>query len=163
MSDLIQNWKKQKSSSSPAQDKKLKKQLQKHKGKALDKFVAQLHEQVFEQIDCLDCANCCTGIPPLVNNTDVSRIAKKLGMANADFEAQYITIDEDGDQVMNQSPCPFLLEDKHCSIYEFRPKACRTYPHTDEHFSSNLAYHVTNKSYCPATFHILERLQLSLP
>ena len=117
MSNLIENWRKQKDSQLPHQKKILKK-LKRHQGKSLDKFAAQVHEEVFEQLDCLDCANCCTGIPPLVNNTDVSRIAKKLGLSNAKFEAQYLTIDEDGDQVMNQSPCPFLLADEHCSIYE---------------------------------------------
>jgi Fe-S-cluster containining protein len=162
MSNLIENWRKQKDSHLPHQ-KKLLKKLKRHKGKSLDKFAVQVHEEVFEQLDCLDCANCCTGIPPLVNSTDVNRIAKKLGLSNAKFEAQYLTIDEDGDQVMNQSPCPFLLADKHCSIYEFRPKACRTYPHTDEQFSSNLNYHVTNTQYCPATFHILERLKNAIP
>ncbi|MEZ5067203.1 MAG: YkgJ family cysteine cluster protein [Bacteroidia bacterium] len=32
--------------------------------------------------------------------------------------------------VLKKSPCPFLLDDNHCSIYSIRPQACREYPHT---------------------------------
>ncbi len=162
MSKLIEDWQSQKQNYQK-QHKKLAKKLKTHRGKPLDRLATALDKEVFEQIDCLDCANCCTGLPPIVNKTDVSRIAKKIGLSVADFQVQYLTLDEDKDTVMKQSPCPFLLENRHCSIYEFRPKACREYPHTAERFSSNLAYHATNSLYCPATFHLLERLKNSIP
>lgn len=161
MEDLIQIWQNKKHSVEQA-NKKLVKNLKQHQSKRLDSFVAELHEQVFQQIDCLNCAGCCSGLNPIINTTDASRIAKKLGISTSIFERDYLTIDEDGDTVLKGSPCPFLLEDKRCSIYEFRPKACREYPHTETNFSKNLNYHATNALYCPATFHILERLKKSI-
>lgn len=162
MQDLIQTWR-QKKNSKTKENKKFVQKLRQHKGKRLDKFAAQIHDAVFQQIDCLDCAGCCTGLPPIVNKTDSHRIAKKLGLSTADFEAEYLTVDEDGDTVMQTTPCVFLLADNKCSIYEFRPKACREYPHTDLDFSKNLSYHVTNAQHCPATFHILEQLKKNVP
>lgn len=162
MTDLIKEWE-HKKQNQLQKNKKFVKKVRQHSGKRLDKFAAELHDRVFEQIDCLDCAGCCTGIPPIVNATDSARIAKKLGYSLSQFEAEYLTVDEDGDTVMQTTPCPFLLSDNYCSIYEFRPKACREYPHTDANFSKNLSYHATNTLYCPATFHILEQLKKSIP
>jgi len=160
MSRLIESWKRKKDNTSY---KKLKKKLKRERGKSLDRFATEMDKAVFEEIDCLDCANCCKGIPPIVNKTDAQRIAKKLGLSTAAFSEKHLTVDEDGDTVMNQSPCPFLLEDNKCSIYEFRPKACREYPHTATDFSAHIDYHITNAAYCPATFHILERIEQGLP
>ncbi|BDS09849.1 YkgJ family cysteine cluster protein [Aureispira anguillae] len=162
MEDYIQIWKNKKEHSKKA-IKKFVNKLQQHRGKHLDRFAASVHETVFQKIDCLDCAGCCTGLPPIVNKTDAQRIAKKLGLSLADFEQEYLTVDEDQDTVMKQTPCPFLLEDNKCTIYEFRPKACREYPHTDVNFSKNLTYHAKNALYCPATFHILEALKKGIP
>ncbi len=96
----------------------------------------------------------------MVNRTDSRRIAKFMKMSLSSFENQYLTQDDDGDQVMKLSPCPFLQPDHYCSIYEVRPKACRDYPHTDgQQFTKNLRLHVQNSHYCPAVFHILENLK----
>lgn len=163
MPDLIEEWRKKKGHIGK-KHKKFTRKLAQHKGKQLNRLGDQLHEKVFSQIDCLDCANCCTSIPPIVNKTDTARIAKHLNMKVADFEANYLRVDEDHDTVMNQSPCPFLLDDNACSIYEVRPKACREYPHTDQQeFSQNLGLHAQNALYCPAVFHILEMMEKSVP
>lgn len=162
MGNYIQTWKNKKDNSKKAV-KKFTNKLQQHRGKHLDNFASTIHDRVFQKIDCLACAGCCSGLPPIVNKTDAQRIAKKLGIPLATFERDYLTIDEDQDTVMQITPCIFLLEDNKCSIYEFRPKACREYPHTDSNFSKNLAYHAKNALYCPATFHILEELKKNVP
>ena len=38
--------------------------------------------------------------------------------------------DEDGDTVINQSPCPFLQSDNKSAVHDHRPTAYRQYPHT---------------------------------
>ncbi|MDC0231235.1 YkgJ family cysteine cluster protein [Aureispira] len=162
MKSLIKMWIDNKDSLNK-QNTKFVRKLKKHRGKHLDNFAANIHEQVFKKIDCLDCAGCCKGLPPIVNKTDTARIAKKLGLSVSDFKRDYLTIDEDNDPVMQISPCVFLLKNNKCSIYEFRPKACREYPHTNINFSKNLNYHATNSIYCPATFHILEALKKNVP
>ncbi len=143
-----------------AENKKLIKKLSKLKNKKLNEATEGLHDKIFEKIDCLDCANCCKSIPPIINETDSRRIAKYLGMKVTEFKDKYVTFDEDMDMVMNQSPCPFLEADNKCLIYEYRPKACREYPHTEDYeFTNHLKLHAINVHYCPAVFHILEELK----
>jgi len=118
-----------------------------------------IHNQVFEEMDCLQCANCCKSIPPIVSNRDVNRIARRLNLDKKTFVEQYITVDNDGDQVINSSPCPFLESDNKCKIYEDRPAACKAYPHSGEGmFYQNLSHHKRNAKYCPALLEILSRL-----
>ena len=161
--DSIEVWRKKKTAYKK-QNKKFIKQLQQHKGKRLDNYANELTEETFKKVDCLQCANCCSSIPPIVNKTDANRIAKHLKMKPAEFEEKYLRVDEDGDTVINTSPCPFLGEDNYCQIYEVRPKACREYPHTDaQQFSDNLHLHAPNAQYCPAVFHILEEMKKHIP
>jgi uncharacterized protein len=133
-------------------------QFKSRRGPELDRRAADLHEQTFARLDCLGCANCCKSIPPIVNRADASRIARHLRMTEGEFHARYLRRDEDGDTVINASPCPFLEQDNRCAIYEHRPRACRAYPHTDEDFSAQLGLHLRNIAYCPAVFRILEQL-----
>ena len=160
---MIEDWK-QKKENSLKHNKKFIRKLSQHKGKRLDRFAEELHEEAFSKISCLDCANCCSSIPPIVNKTDANRMAKHLGMKVAEFENQYLVVDEDGDTVINQSPCPFLQENNECLIYEARPRACREYPHTDaQQFSKRMHLHATNATYCPAVFYILEEMKKRVP
>ena len=155
---MIKDWKNRKTAVFNKQSKWLPK-LKQHKGKHLDRWADELDKAVFKELDCLDCANCCTSIPPMVSTKDAERLAKYLKLSNATFFNQYLVKDEDGDIVMNQSPCPFLESDNKCRVYDVRPKACRQYPHTGtKDFSKNLSLHFQNSVYCPAVFHILERM-----
>lgn len=157
--DLITEWKRKKDGAN-TENRAIVKRLRRRRGKALDQAADEAHAEVFSKINCLDCAGCCSGIPPIVNKTDVARISKKFGMKPAEFERQYLTEDEDGDTVMNTSPCPFLLPDRKCMIYDIRPKACRQFPHTDEmSFSRNIKLHAKNATVCPGVFHILRKLE----
>jgi len=119
----------------------------------------KIHEEVFNEIDCLQCANCCKSIPPIVSRRDIKRIAAHLNMKPKAFEEKYTRLDEDGDRVINASPCPFLQEDNACRIYDERPHACRAYPHTGNfEFRENISLHKRNVKYCPALFQILKRI-----
>ncbi len=142
------------------ENKKFLFQLTKQKLKEVASKANEVHDEVFERIDCLDCANCCKSIPPIVNQTDSRRIARYLKLSESLFFQKYLCKDEDGDTVINQSPCPFLESDNKCQIYEVRPKACREYPHTNNHeFVKNIRLHTQNTQYCPAVFHIVEKLK----
>lgn len=163
----MQEWKEDWASRAPhakERHKKLIKRLAKLKSnKNVNVAAGQIHDQVFSKVDCLECANCCTSIPPMINETDVRRISKSLGINSGEFKVRYVVFDDDGDMVMNESPCPFLGEGNKCEIYDIRPKACRQYPHTDGHeFSKYLQLHLINVQYCPAVFHILEKLDATL-
>ncbi len=136
------------------------KRLKKKKPKRLDKLVHALHYEAFAKFDCLDCANCCKTIGPRLTGKDIERLAKHLKMKPADFIGQYIQVDEDNDYVFKSHPCPFLLPDNYCMVYENRPKACTDYPHTDrKKFYQLLNLSHKNCEICPVVYSIIESLK----
>lgn len=142
-------------------NKKLAQALRKKKPKNLDSITQELHLEAFSHIDCLDCANCCKSISPIVTDKDIQRIAKHLRIRPAQMVEQYLLLDEEHDYVFRQQPCPFLGTDNYCSIYDVRPKACREYPHTDrEKFHQLLNLSVKNTSICPAVLEVFEGLEV---
>ncbi|MFM1877592.1 MAG: hypothetical protein RLZZ241_458 [Bacteroidota bacterium] len=144
--------------------RKFFKKLKAKPPKNLDILMQELHENEFRRTDCLDCANCCKTTGPLFMPTDVDRIAAHLRLKPGVFVQQYLRVDEDGDTVLQQLPCPFLDAQNYCLIYEVRPKACREYPHTDRkkfHQISELT--LRNTAICPAAFRIVEQLKKRLP
>lgn len=157
MSDsLLERWKQNRKSARYLAGLALKlKRLRKK-----DLHLAQkTHEEVFSEMDCLSCANCCKSIPPMLSSRDIKRIAKRLNLSPKAFSENYTLVDEDGDTVMNASPCPFLQDDNKCEIYEDRPSACRLYPHSGEQlFIQNLSHHKRNMKYCPGLLEIVRRL-----
>ncbi|MDH6310828.1 Fe-S-cluster containining protein [Dysgonomonas sp. PFB1-18] len=134
--------------------KKNKKRLTK-----MDLIVHDLHVRISEKIDCLSCANCCKTLGPALYDKDIERMAKALRMKPAEVMDAYLKIDEDGDYVFKTMPCPFLMPDNYCSIYEHRPKACREYPHTDrKKFEQIYKLTVKNTATCPIAYEVLSEL-----
>ncbi len=134
--------------------------LKKRKPTKLDGIVQELHEEAFDRIDCLDCANCCKSISPSITDRDIDRMAKELRIRPSEVISRYLYLDSDGDYVYKSQPCPFLMADNYCSIYESRPKACREYPHTDRRkFDQLLDLTIKNTYVCPAAFHIVEQMK----
>lgn len=141
------------------QNKELLQKLQRIRPKNLDDVFHNLHEEVFEEIDCLECANCCKTTSPIFQQSDIERLSKTFKMKVSDFIDSYLHLDEDNDYVLNSAPCPFLGDDNKCIVYESRPKACREYPHTDRKRMfqiTNLTY--KNTTVCPAVSRIVEKL-----
>lgn len=123
------------------------------------KRLPTLHEEAFEKIDCLQCANCCRNYSPRFKTPDIKRIAKYLKMKEGDFIETYLRLDEDGDYVTKSSPCPFLGADNYCSIYEQRPSDCHRFPYTDEDvILKRPQITLKNSSFCPIVHYVLERL-----
>lgn len=125
----------------------------------MDAVVHDLHEEFSAQIDCLACANCCRSLGPAIYDKDIDRMAKALRMKPSDVVLNYLRMDEDGDYVFRSMPCPFLMADNYCSIYEFRPKACREYPHTDrKKFEQIFKLTVKNTATCPIAYEVMSKL-----
>ena len=143
-----------------AENKKFLTGLKKKDPRKVDEVFHTVHEEVFEEINCLDCANCCKTTSPIFYQTDIERVARALKMKLGDFVEKYLRIDEDRDYVLKSSPCPFLDEENYCRVYDDRPKACREYPHTDRKKMvqiMDLTY--KNTLVCPAVFRMVERLK----
>ena len=136
--------------------------IKRKKPKNLDQLFHMLHDEAFENFDCLNCANCCSGISPIILQDDIDRIAKHLKIKTSEFLQKYLYMDEDGDFVFTQTPCPFLGPDNYCSIYESRPKACREYPHTNRRkMIQILPLTHKNCEVCPVVYEIVEELKKS--
>jgi Fe-S-cluster containining protein len=145
---------------SEEKNKKLFSKLKRAKPKDLDRNVHQFHEEAFERIDCLTCANCCKTTSPIFYQKDLERAAKHLRISPSAFLQKYLHMDEDGDFVLNEAPCPFLGSDNYCSIYESRPAACREYPHTNrKKMTQILDLTMRNTMVCPAVLEIAEKLR----
>jgi uncharacterized protein len=142
------------------ENKKFLQSLKKKDARAVDDAFHELHTEVFEEVDCLQCANCCKTTSPIFYQTDIERVAKALRMRPGDFIETYLRVDEDKDFVLKSSPCPFLDDDNYCKVYDSRPKACREYPHTDRKKMVQIT-ELTDKNtlVCPAVLEIVERLK----
>lgn len=131
--------------------KKTFQRLKSKKNKEVDDLFHQLHTKTFHKMDCLACANCCKTTSPIFRDVDIKRIAKHLRLKENQFIKSYLKMDEENDYVLQSSPCSFLDDDNTCSIYEFRPLACREYPHTDrKNMFQILDLTLKNTLVCPA-------------
>jgi len=127
----------------------------------VDSIFHQTHNEVFKKIDCLDCANCCKTTSPIFTTTDIQRLSKLFKQKPNSFIDQYLKVDTDGDFVLQSSPCPFLLNDNKCFVYEERPMACREYPHTNrKNMAQILDLTAKNADLCPAVAEILNRIMV---
>ncbi len=142
-------------------NKELVKSLKKRPPGNLDDLAQSAHDKAFKKIDCLTCSNCCRSLGPRLIDKDIERIAKHLKIKSSVFIQTYLRIDEDGDFVFREMPCPFLEADNKCRVYEYRPKACREYPHTDrKKFHQILDLTLKNAYVCPAVNDILGQLRV---
>jgi hypothetical protein len=143
-----------------AQNKSFLQRLKKMDARKVDGAFHETHEEVFEEINCLTCANCCKTTSPIFYPTDIDRVAKFLNMKPGAFGEKYLKIDADNDYVLKSSPCPFLGDDNYCSVYEARPKACREYPHTNrKKMVQIMDLTFKNTLVCPAVLEMVERLK----
>jgi len=140
------------------------KKLKKVKSGIVDQMMRDLHDSVFLQIDCLKCSNCCRGTGPLLRERDITRLSRHFKMKPGVFSETYLKIDEDGDAVFKQLPCPFILDDNFCVVYTERPGACRDYPHSDTiSLKKYSAQMLENTRICPALFLIFEEMKKQMP
>lgn len=153
--EFLQNWEKR----SKERQKIYKQFLQRPDKNKVLKLLPALHEEAFSKVDCLKCANCCKLYSPRFKTPDVKRISKLLRLRESEFIEEYLKVDDDGDFVAKTAPCPFLGDDNYCSIYEDRPSDCRRFPYTDEDvLIKRPVLTLKNTSFCPITYHVVERL-----
>jgi Fe-S-cluster containining protein len=93
------------------------------------------------RFSCSQCGDCCSGAPGYVwvNNEEIAALAALVGMSAEAFEDQYVR------QVgirksLKEFPsgdCIFLDPEKRgCTVYDARPRQCRTWPFWDSNLKS---------------------------
>ena len=149
------NWQKK----SADHRKSYQRLLQKGNRNDILRLLPDLHEEAFEKVSCLSCAGCCKNYSPRFKTPDIKRISKVLKMKEGVFIETYLKLDDDGDYVVQSTPCPFLGSDNHCSIYEDRPSDCRRFPYTDEDvLLKRPKITLKNATFCPAVYYVMEKL-----
>ena len=136
--------------------------IQKRAPKGLDQLTQKLSKEVWAEVDCLTCANCCKSMSPTFTKTDIKRISAHLKMTPASFTAAYLEYDKkDNDWINISRPCQFLnLKSNMCSIYEVRPADCSGFPHlTKKKMTEYMHVHKQNIEYCPATYKMVEKMK----
>jgi hypothetical protein len=126
----------------------------------LDQMAVEIDKEVWQEVDCLTCANCCKKMTPTFKKSDVDRISGHLGMTPAAFREKWLYKDKQGDWMNTANPCQFLdLKTNMCSIYEVRPADCAGFPHlTRKKMTDYIHWHKQNVAYCPATYKMVEKL-----
>jgi hypothetical protein len=139
--------------------------VEKNPPRDLDKLTEKLNTEIWQNIDCLTCANCCKTMTPTYTPKDITRISAYLGMTRKQFKDKWLYFDKkDGDWMNVQRPCQFLdLTTNMCRIYEVRPADCAGFPHfTKKKMVDYIHVHKQNIEYCPATYKMVERMQEEL-
>ncbi|MDF2191818.1 YkgJ family cysteine cluster protein [Paraflavitalea sp. CAU 1676] len=134
--------------------------LEKNPPRKLDQMAVETDVEVWKEMDCLACANCCKTMSPTFTQVDIKRIATHLNMGAEEFKKKWLYKDRNGDWINKSQPCQFLnLEDNKCSIYEVRPKDCSGFPHhTKRRMVDYMHVFKQNVEYCPATYKLVEKM-----
>lgn len=144
-------------------NKKLVKKLYKSNPRKVDELFHGFHDEVFKKIDCLKCANCCKTTSPIFTDKDIRRLAKHFRVKETKFIDDYLYVDKDDDYVLKTAPCPFLMDDNECSVYDHRPNACKEYPHTNrKKMTQLLNLSAQNSLICPAVSDIFEKINATI-
>ncbi|MDR0792919.1 MAG: YkgJ family cysteine cluster protein [Chitinophagaceae bacterium] len=136
--------------------------IEKKPPKNLDKTAETLNKEVWQEVNCLSCANCCKQMTPTFTEKDIKRIAAHLQMTEDAFKDKWLYFEKKEKDWMNRKqPCQFLdMRTNMCSIYEVRPADCAGFPHlTKKKMVEYVHVHQQNIGYCPATFLFVEKLQ----
>ncbi len=141
--------------------KRFLRKVEKNPPKNLDATAEIIDAEVWKEIDCLSCANCCKSMTPTFTPKDIKRIAAHFEIRPIDFKKQWLEYDKkDGDWVNVKQPCQFLnLQNNMCSIYEVRPLDCAGFPHLKKKkMIEYIHIHLQNVEYCPATYKMVEKM-----
>jgi uncharacterized protein len=136
--------------------------LENNPPRGLDKIAEAVEPEVWKEIDCLSCANCCKVMTPTFTVKDIARISAHFNMTPAAFKDKWLMYEKrDGDWQNKKQPCQFLnLADNKCAIYEIRPEDCAGFPHlTKKKMTDYMHVHRQNLIYCPATYKMVEKMK----
>lgn len=125
-----------------------------------DLLTAATEPEVWKEVDCLNCANCCKEMSPTYSAADIRRIAAHQNLSPAAFKKKWLHRDQEGDWLNRSTPCQFLnMATNMCSIYEVRPADCSGFPHlSKKRLKDYVHVHKQNVEFCPATLKMVEKM-----
>jgi Fe-S-cluster containining protein len=108
------------------------------------------------QFKCTECGACCTGAPGYVwiTKEDIQRLSKHLQIEEKELKEKYCRL-VNGKYSLKEDlktfDCIFLKNNK-CSLYNARPKQCRTYPFWNEVIKNKKSWD-EEVNFCPGINH----------
>lgn len=126
-----------------------------------DRTLRRIAEEVEEQIDCTECANCCRVASAVINDRDIERLAKYLRIPRAKFLAEYTLLSEEESRILRRAKatgCTFL-DGNLCTVYDARPETCQRFPHLvrgQGSLASRMWEFTDRACYCPIVYNSLE-------
>ena len=126
-----------------------------------DRILRRIAEGIEDQIDCLQCANCCRVATARVTERDVERLAKYLHIKPARVLADYVVKSEEEGLILqrDQKTGCIFLNGNECSIYDARPESCQKFPHVvrgNGSIASRMWELIDRACYCPIVYNSLE-------
>jgi len=132
----------------------------------LNNVVQGLTKEIWSQIDCTECANCCRTTLTRVVPDEFAPLARTLGLSIEDLKVQVLHREDDVGEMGEAGwvlplPCP-LLDGNLCRVYDERPQQCRDYPNLHTDFRMHSISRFTNAEICPIVFNVIEELKVEL-
>jgi uncharacterized protein len=120
-------------------------------------------EEVHDQIDCRQCAECCRVTDVPLAERDIQKLSHFLGLSEKLFLDKHTARDEDGVLILrrNAQGCEFL-EGNDCTVYEARPGNCERFPHLlrgSGSLESRMWDLVDRATYCPIVYNWMEKVK----
>lgn len=132
-----------------------------------DRILRRIGEEIEEQIDCTQCANCCKVATTKVNERDVDRLARFLHIKPARFLADYTMDSSEEGTILRRTRekgCVFL-DGTLCTVYDARPETCQKFPHVvrgSGSIASRMWQFADRACYCPIVYNSLEAFKEKL-
>jgi Fe-S-cluster containining protein len=128
----------------------------------IDRIVHSLYHEISQAIDCTQCGNCCRGLNPLLTKKGIKALANFINVPEDNFLEHYTEYNNEKKLRLKETPCSFLKDNK-CTVYEYRPYDCRSFPHLHKKdFTARLINVLQNYSICPIVFNVYEQLRIEM-
>lgn len=126
----------------------------------------KIAEEIQDQIDCTQCANCCKVASVEPTERDIEKLAKFLGIGVEKFLAEYTVVDKEGVRNLRRTEtgCIFL-DGFDCIVYEARPRTCEFFPHVTKGegpITTRMWELVDRATYCPIAYNSMEAFKLEV-
>ena len=106
------------------------------------------------RFECTQCGKCCTGAPGYVwvDDDEVEALSIRLGMSENAFRRTYTRREGDRRTLIEKpnNDCIFYDANRGCTVYDQRPKQCRTWPFWDSNLKSERHWQKT-VDICPGS------------
>jgi Fe-S-cluster containining protein len=106
---------------------------------------------------CTQCGNCCTGAPGVVwvNQEEIEALAKTIDVDVETFVKKYVRRIGNRQSLVEfaNGDCVFFdNQARSCTVYDARPRQCRTWPFWQSNVKSPEAWEETKEA-CPGCGH----------